>query len=152
MPVAKRSIEINVSPEDFYSVLVDYENYPTFLRDVDQVQVHSRDGENAVITQYVKVIKSIGMTIKLEGEVGKKLHWTLKDSKWMRKNDGGWDLEALPDGRTKAIYGVEVEVQIPRLLRKLVPSDLQQRLVETTFPAMLNQFKDRAEAICPKVL
>ena len=152
MTAAKRDIEINVSPENFYSVLVDFEAYPRFLRDVDEVKVHSRDGDNAVITQYVKVIKSIGMTIRLEGEVGKKLHWTLQDSKWMVKNDGGWDLEALPDGRTKATYGVEVEVHIPRLLRKLVPSDLQQRLVEKTFPAMLNQFKDRAESIHPPVV
>ena len=35
MAVATRSVIINVTPEEFYSVVADFESYPEFCNDVD---------------------------------------------------------------------------------------------------------------------
>ena len=47
MAVANRSVIINVTPEQFYSVVADFEAYPEFCNDVEAIEVLSRDGDSA---------------------------------------------------------------------------------------------------------
>ena len=77
------------------------------------------------------------------GRPHSELKWTLHSSKWFKHNNGGWDIKDLGDGRIEASYGVDVGVGV------FVPKAITRR-VELTFPAMLNQFKKRAEQLFPK--
>jgi ribosome-associated toxin RatA of RatAB toxin-antitoxin module len=144
MAAATRSVIINVSPEQFYSVVQDFESYPQFCNDVSAIEVLRRDGENARVRFTIKVIKSIEYTLDLVGVPQESLKWTLAASKWFKFNDGGWDIKNLGDGRIEASYGVDVGLGV------FVPKAITRRLVELTFPAMLNQFKARAERLYPK--
>jgi coenzyme Q-binding protein COQ10 len=140
MAMATRNIQMNVTADQLYDVLVDYERYPEFCDDVAAIQVLSRNGDRARVKFTIKVIKSIEYTLDLVGVPGKSLKWTLADSKWMKTNNGGWDIESGAGG-VDVRYGVEVT------LGMFVPKRITQKIVETTFPAMLKQFKTRAESL-----
>ena len=144
MAVANRSVIINVTPEQFYSVVADFEAYPEFCNDVEAIEVLSRDGDSARVLFTIRVVKSIQYTLNLVGRPHSELKWTLHSSKWFKHNNGGWDIKDLGDGRIEASYGVDVGVGV------FVPKAITRRIVELTFPAMLNQFKKRAEQLCPK--
>jgi ribosome-associated toxin RatA of RatAB toxin-antitoxin module len=141
MAGATRSVVINVTPEQFYAVVADFEAYPSFCNDVDAIQVDARDGDRARVTFTIKVVKSIQYTLDLVGTPNTSLKWTLYRSKWFKHNTGGWDIKDLGDGRIEATYGVDVGLGV------FVPKAITKRLVELTFPAMLNQFKARAEQL-----
>jgi coenzyme Q-binding protein COQ10 len=143
MAGATRSVIINTSAEQFYSVVADFESYPSFCNDVDAIRVVSRNGGNAQVVFTIKVVKSIDYTLNLVGRPNESLKWTLHQSKWFKYNDGGWDIKDLGDGRCEATYGVDVGLGV------FVPRAITKRLVELTFPAMLNQFKARAEQLFP---
>ena len=144
MAGATRNVIINVTPEQFYSVVADFESYPSFCNDVDAIAVLSRDGDRSRVRFTIKVVKSIEYTLDLVGVPNESLKWTLHQSKWFKHNSGGWDIKDLGDGRIEATYGVEVGLGV------FVPKAITKRLVELTFPAMLNQFKKRAEQLFPK--
>ena len=141
MAGATRSVIVNVTPEQFYSVVADFESYPEFCADVHAIRVTSRDGDKARVVFTIKVVKSIEYTLDLVGVPGKSLKWTLHQSKWFKHNDGGWDIKDLGDGRCEATYGVDVGLGV------FVPKAITKTLVQTTFPAMLKQFKARAEKL-----
>ena len=144
MAVATRSVIINVTPEEFYSVVADFDSYPEFCNDVDAIKVVSRNGDSARVLFTIKVVKSIQYTLDLVGKPNTELKWTLHSSKWFKHNNGGWDIKDLGDGRIEATYGVDVGLGV------FVPRAITKRIVELTFPAMLNQFKKRAEQLFPK--
>ncbi len=144
MAGATRSLIINVTPEQFYSVVMDFDAYPSFCNDVDAIKVLSNEDGRARVRFTIKVIKSIEYTLDLVGVPNQSLKWSLHQSKWFKHNDGGWDIKDLGDGRIEATYGVEVGLGV------FVPKAITKRLVELTFPAMLNQFKKRAEQLFPK--
>jgi hypothetical protein len=58
----------------------------------------------------------------------------------MKDNKGGWVLEDLGNGTTKATYTVDVT------LGALVPKTIVNALVDTSLPKLLENFKKRAEA------
>ena len=144
MAVATRSVIINVTPEEFYSVVADFESYPQFCNDVDAIEVLSRQGDTVRVLFTIKVVKSIQYTLNLVGKPHTELKWSLHSSKWFKHNNGGWDIKDLGDGRIEATYGVDVGLGV------FVPRAITKRIVELTFPAMLNQFKKRAEQLFPK--
>ena len=144
MAVATRSVIINVTPEEFYSVEADFESYPQFCNDVDAIEVLSRQGDTARVLFTIKVVKLIQYTLNLVGKPHTELKWSLHSSKWFKHNNGSWDIKDLGDGRIEATYGVDVGLGV------FVPRAITKRIVELTFPAMLNQFKKRAEQLFPK--
>ena len=59
----------------------------------------------------------------------------------MKRDEGRWTLVRSPSGGTTATYAIELE------LLPLVPRGLEKALAEQSLPAMLANFKARAEAI-----
>ena len=89
----------------------------------------------------LNVIKRVTYTLRLtEQPPDKGLTWELVEGMF-KSNSGGWALEELPGGRTKASYEVEVSVGI------FVPGAIVNRLVGKTLPATLRAFKERAESL-----
>jgi hypothetical protein len=58
----------------------------------------------------------------------------------MKDNKGGWVLEDLGNGTTKATYSIEVEVGM------LVPKTIVNGLVDSQLPRLLENFKKRIES------
>jgi ribosome-associated toxin RatA of RatAB toxin-antitoxin module len=145
MPGAQKEIIINATPETVFSVITDYGNYPTFLKEVSSCVVDSRNGNSVVSTFKVDIkVKEIGYTIRLTEVPNTKLSWTLIRGDFMEINNGSWTLTDLGDGRTKALYAVEIVPKVPRTL-SFMKKQISIALAEKSLPATLQSFKARAE-------
>ena len=147
MPAAQKTIIINATPDKIFSVIVDYINYPNFLKEVDSAKVDSKNGNTTVASFSVDIkVKKIHYTISLAEEANTAVSWTLVRGDFMEQNNGSWKLKDLGDGRTEATYSVEIVPKVPRHL-SFMKSKISSALAERTLPATLEAFKSRAEAL-----
>lgn len=143
MPGTQQSIEINAPIETVFDVICDYEKYPQFLDDVSKVKLISRGEGSAVMEQTLSLIKEVTMRLRLTEERPTKVSWvTESGSRFLKKNDGGWVLEDLGGGRTRATYGLDVEVG-----GIWVPKKIVDKMSGSTLPKTLQAFKARAESL-----
>jgi coenzyme Q-binding protein COQ10 len=140
MPGATKSIEINAPIEKVFDVIADFEKYPEFLTEVKEAKISKRQGNECDVDYKVEVMKIISYTIHSKQERPTKLSWTFVKGEFMKDNKGGWILESLGAGKTKATYTIEMA------LGALVPKTIVNALVETSLPKMLDAFKKRAES------
>lgn len=141
MAATTQTIEINVPVSDFFAVIRDYASYPEFLNDMESVRIISSSGGVSDVEFTLNVIKRVSYTLRLSENPGcDGLRWELVEGMF-KSNDGGWALEELPGGRTRATYDVDVSVGI------FVPGAIVNKLVGKTLPATLAAFKRRAESI-----
>jgi ribosome-associated toxin RatA of RatAB toxin-antitoxin module len=135
----KQSIEIAATPELVWDVIVDFESYPSFVPNQTGATIIERAEGRWRVEFALSIAKRLRYTLDLEGERGRTLRWHLVDGDMMKENEGGWLLEPLPDGRTRATYDIAVE------LKGFVPASVTNLLVAQTLPANLQAFKDEAE-------
>ena len=141
MAGAEQSIEINATPEVVYGIITAYEHYPEFLEDVSAVRVLERGDGFARIEQTLSLVKEVTMTLKLTEVPNERVTWVTEGgSRFLKKNDGSWRLEDLGNGRTRATYGLDVEVGM------WVPKKIIDKMTGSTLPKTLEAFKKRAEA------
>jgi len=139
VPGAEQSIIVNVPVEVLFSVIVDYERYPEFLKDCAGVRVLDREDSMVTVEYTLDLIKKVTYVICLTENEPTGVSWTLVRSNLMKSNEGGWELIDRGDGTTKAIYRLDVGVG------RFVPRSIVDRLTKTTLPATLKAFKQRAE-------
>jgi coenzyme Q-binding protein COQ10 len=139
MASATRSIVIDAPPERVFDVVSDYEKYPEFLSEVKSIRTSGRQGNQVDIHYEVDVMKRIRYTLRMTEDKPQGVKWTFVEGEVMKDNTGGWVLEALPDGKTKATYTVDVALGL------LVPKALVTAMVESSLPKMLEAFKKRVE-------
>jgi len=140
MPGTQQDVQIAVRPEDFFKVITAYEDYPQFLDEMEDVKLLSRTGNVAEVQFSVNLIKRVTYTLLLTENAPNSVRWRLKEGPFKVSN-GSWDLEALPDGSTRALYDIEVKVAA------FVPKSVSSRIVGKTVPALLAAFKGRAEGL-----
>jgi coenzyme Q-binding protein COQ10 len=142
MAGAEKSIVINAPPDVVYAVIVDYEKYPQFLDDVTAVKIVERGQGFTVLEQTLNLVKEVVVRLRLVETPNTSVRWTSQPggSSLVKRNDGGWKLEDLGNGTTKATYGLEVEVGM------WVPQKIVDSLTGGTLPKTLEAFKKRAEA------
>ena len=142
MAGAEREIQVAVSPEDFFSVIADYERYPDFLPDMESVEVLSRAEERVEARFTATFLKRVSYTLEIVERAPNAMDWSLIEGPF-KVSDGSWRLERLADGGTLARYSIEVQ------LHSFVPKSLSTPVVAKTVPALLEAFKARAEALYP---
>jgi len=144
MAKAQRSIVIDVPADKLYDVISDFGKYAEFLPEVKKTEVKA-DGAAQLVTYTIDIkATKIAYTLKHTGTRPEKLVWSLVKGDMMKGNDGSWTLKVLPDGRTEATYEIELK------LGALVPSFMEKALAEQGLPALLENFKKRAEGLYPK--
>ena len=140
MAGAEKTIEVAVSPEQFFAVVTDYERYPEFLSEIENADVLSRDDGSTDVRFTLNLIKRLSYTLTLVENQPNEVVWSQKEGPFKR-NNGSWSLEALSGDRTRATYRVEVAVKV------FLPGAIVNRLVGKTLPSTLEAFKARAEAL-----
>jgi len=140
MASATRNIVIDAPVERVFDVIVDYEKYPEFLSEVKSIRTSDRRGNQVNIHYEVDVMKRIHYTLHMTEDRPRGLQWTFVKGEVLKDNRGGWVLEATADGKTNAIYTVEVALGL------LVPRTIVTAMVESSLPKMLHAFKQRIEA------
>jgi coenzyme Q-binding protein COQ10 len=141
MAGASRSVVFEASIDKCFAVISDYERYPEFLPEVKKITTSNRR-ENEVDVHYeAEVVKIIKYTVHMKEEKPNRVSWTFIDGEFMKDNRGGWVLEDMGNGHTKATYSIEVTVGM------LVPKTILNVLVDTQLPKLLTNFKARIESM-----
>jgi ribosome-associated toxin RatA of RatAB toxin-antitoxin module len=145
MAQASRSIVINVTPDELFDVIMDFEKYPEFLPEVKKTKVEAGQGSIKEVTYNVDIkAKVITYTLRHTAERPFKLSWTMIRGEMMKGNDGDWTLKAGPKpGTTEATYTIDLK------LSSLVPGFIEKALAEQSLPGLLANFKARAEKLHP---
>lgn len=139
--MVSQDIEIKASPKECYEVITDYESYPEFLSDLNEVDVKGRKAQSCEVTYHIKVIKDITYTLKMKGKPHSRVEWTFVKGDFMKDNHGFWELEEIKKGVTRATYNIDIKFPL------LVPGTVTKRLIGSNLPSMLNSFKKRIESL-----
>ncbi len=138
--VARASVDVDVPPERLYALIVDFESYPTFVPNQSAARVLERPAPDRYVVAFeLQVARTLHYTLELEGEPSRALRWRLVEGDMMRRMEGGWTLEPLPEGGTRATYEIVMD------LEGFVPRTVYQALVDRTLPANVRAFKLEAE-------
>ena len=145
--MSEQSAEILVSvpPEDFYKVLIDYEQYPEFVSSVKNVEILKREDNHTQVYFELDLIKKVKYLLDMEEDSPNRLGWSLIKGDLFKVNRGAWELEEVTDSEgkraTKAIYSTEIEFSL------FVPKMITKTLVAVNLPNNLKEFKNRAEKL-----
>lgn len=139
MPVAHRSIDIDVPAAALMRVICDFAAYPRFLPDMEEATVLRAEPNRWTVRYAVRIIRRVEYTLSHVREGDTRLRWSLVEGAF-KSNNGGWDLEPLDDGaRTRANYTLDID------LGMFVPGSVLKTLLEQNLPTTLAAFKRRAE-------
>lgn len=116
MDVARQEATIAASPEELWSVLVDFERYPSWARDLKHVEVLERDADGRgveVLFRAAAMGRSTTYVLRYDHtEAPHRLPWRFVRGDIMRRLDGEYRFEVVDEG-TKVVYELEVELIIP---------------------------------------
>lgn len=138
MAGTQSEIEISAPIKTVYDVITDFEAYPEFLNETQDVEIVDHTSKSARVTFKINLIKKITYTLDIKFTPPKGISWKLVQGDLMKKNTGKWVLSKNDSG-TKAIYQIDME------FGGLVPKAISSKLIGTSLPAMMKAFRDRAE-------
>lgn len=114
--VARQEATIAASAAELWEVLVDFERYPLWARDLKHVEVLERDDEGRgtdVLFRAAAMGRSTTYVLRYDyGDVPHRLRWRFERGDIMRKLDGEYRFEPTGDG-TRVVYELEVELIVP---------------------------------------
>jgi len=144
MGAVVRSIEIEVSADEFFQVVTDYPRYVEFVSEMRSIEVGRRAGSGVEVTYTIELAvgpakRRVSYTLLQNEEPPRRLTWSLVKGDFMKQNDGSWSIEALGPRRTRATYSIDVRFGL------LVPSAISDFLTARNLPRMLGEFKAHAE-------
>ena len=129
---ATETMEIAAPAEEILRVLLDFDAYPTWARDLKGIAVDERDEQGRareVTFRAAAMGRSTSYTLRYE-HGDDRLSWELRRGDIMRKLDGSYLLEpARTPGRTLVTYHLDVELIVP--LPSFVKRRAEQKIVHT---------------------
>ncbi|MCK6530415.1 SRPBCC family protein [Myxococcota bacterium] len=140
MPGASQSIEILAPREVVYGVIVDYDRYPEFVPRLKGIRIKGREPGVSTVEMHVEMMKDITYTLRIVEDAPRGIRWGLVEGP-MKTNNGGWSLEDLGSGRTRATYNIDMDIGF------FVPKAVVDKMVSQSLPANLAAFKQRSEAL-----
>lgn len=139
MAGASREETFDVSAEQYFKAVTDYNNYTKILPEVDAIQVKNKTANSASIEYTVTVIKSVKYTLKMTEKAPTLVSWELEESSLFKKNNGSWTITPVGDKQCKVAYNIEIDLKI------FAPKSIINALVATNLPKMMQQFADHAK-------
>ena len=139
---AHENITVDASPEACWIVATEFERYPSWAKDVKQVDVLERDSEGRGAKVEYRVAglgRSIRYVLSYDySEAPSGFSWTLLEGDILRRLDGRYGFEA--DGSsTRVTYDLVVDVSIP------LPGLIKRRAAGMIMGTALRELKKEAE-------
>lgn len=141
MAGANREEIFDVSAEQFYNALLDYENYAEILGEVDEIDILEFSEEGAKIQYSVNVVKKFSYTLKMTHERPNLVAWELDSGSLFKKNSGRWEIEDLGDNKCKVVYNLDVALKV------FAPKAITNKLVAVSLPRMMKTFYEHAKGL-----
>lgn len=139
MAAASTTETFSCTPEQFFSIVSDYEKYPEFLSEVKSCKVIRTDGNKKLVEFNVAVIKNFTYRLWITEDSPKRMSWNLESGDLFKTSTGSWDISDA-GGKTKAVYAVDATFKI------FVPGPVAKALVNVNLPNMMSAYKQRVKA------
>jgi carbon monoxide dehydrogenase subunit G len=133
---------IAASPEDVRAVLLDFESYPEWAKELKAVEVVSHDDEGRGVEVRFRAAamgRSTSYLLRYDHSDPTRVAWELVEGDVTKTLDGHYELAPAGDG-TLVTYALEAQLKLP--LPGFVKSRAQARIMH----AALVDLKTRAEA------
>ena len=135
MSGAERTTIMEGEPREIYDVVVDYETYPQFFDEHDEVKILECRGN----TQFVRFTADYGKrftyVLKIEHFPDRlETSWTYEKGD-LRDNEGGWRFETAAPGKTRIYYRVDIKLSL------FVPRAIMNRVAGMQIPKMFEKLQ-----------
>jgi uncharacterized membrane protein len=133
--MAREEATIAASVDDLWSVLVDFERYPTWAADLKQVEVLERDDEGRGVEVRFRAAamgRSTTYVLRYDHvDAPGAIRWVLERGDITRRLDGNYTLTPDPadPSRTRVVYELTVDLAIP--LPGFIKHRAEHRVVTT---------------------
>ena len=144
MAKVTKQVVIDTPLERFYELVVDYERYPEFVPGIHGCRVLKEKPEKHVEYQLDLGVKRIRYVLNMLEQRPHHVAWSLVSGDMMKVSNGSWHLSA-QDGRTHAVYSVEIQISRPPLVPQAIVDRVSDELTRIQLPRTLDAFKARAE-------
>ncbi len=140
---AHERIHVDGSPERCFEIATDYEQYPTWAKDVKQAKVLEADDQargKRVEYRAAALGRSVRYVLEYDyGEAPAAFSWHLIEGDMLRKLDGRYGFEA-DDNGTRVTYDLTVDISIP------MPGLIKRRAAGLIMGNALKELKRAVEA------
>ena len=140
MSSASTTEVFSCTPEEFYSIISDYEKYPEFLNEVKEVKKIEQQGDKVLAEFHVSMIKSFSYRLWITENPPSGIHWTFESGDLFKTSVGHWKLEE-EAGKTRAHYSVEAKFKV------FVPGPIAKQLVQVNLPNMMSSYHKRVKEL-----
>lgn len=131
----------NCKPEQIYNILVDYEKYPEYLKDVKSCKVIEQKNPTEKIVEYkISVIKDITYVNRHREVPHSEIHWDFVRGDLFKSMSGAWILQEV-GGKTKATYRIQAEFGL------FVPGFMTKTALSVNLPTMMQAYKKRLKEL-----
>lgn len=142
---ATLSMRIEAPLEAIRDVLLDFDQYPTWARDIKNVTVLTRDAGGVATDVRFRAAamgRSTSYTLRYDHSGAPlRLGWVLAEGDIMRQLDGEYEFEPLDDGATMVIYHLRVDLVVP--LPGFVKRRAETRIVNTALRELRDHVQSR---------
>jgi ribosome-associated toxin RatA of RatAB toxin-antitoxin module len=139
---ANERISVAAAPEHCFEVVIDFERYPEWARDVKQATILSRDEEgrgSQVEYRAAGLGKSFHYTLQYDYTAAPAaLSWKLVEGDMLRRLDGSYTFESEGNG-TKVHYELVVDLSAP------LPGLIKRRAAGMIMGTALRELKKEIE-------
>ncbi len=144
MAKVTKQVVVDAPLERFYDLVVDYERYPEFVPGIHGCRIVSVRPRKHVEYQLDLGIKKIKYVLEMHEKKPTHVAWSLVSGEMMKVSNGSWELSP-SDGKTHAVYTVEIQISRPPLVPQAIVDRVSDELTRIQLPKTLDAFKARAE-------
>ena len=138
-PVRRSETFAGVAPQAVYDVVIDFESYPRFFKEIQSARVLSRQGSVVRAEFKVPLMLPVRYVLDLDCNPGAfAITWAFVEGDIVTNNQGAWRFTALGND-TRVDYEVSLVVKAPVpgfVLRKVTDS-----LVSASLPSMFKSLE-----------
>ena len=137
------SAEIEAPIAAAYAAAADVEASPRWQPEIKVSECLERDGDGNQVLVHMETdakVRRLGSEIRFSYEPTRRISWAQVDGD-LKSVEGSWEFEALGDGRTRAIYKIEVDLgrTLGLLIRGPIVGVLKSQLINS-MPERLKRF------------
>ncbi len=141
MPQVEHEIVIKATPERVFRTVADFGHYPEMQPEVTEALILKETKTTAEVAFTMKLIAEVNYTLKFKFKKPTKISWTMsKGDSMLKKNEGEWTIAK--HGKSQSKLGCRMEVEFGGW----IPGGIIRDLMGTHLPAMMERFKEAAEA------
>jgi len=140
MAEVKHTEIFNCTPEQFFDLLIDYNQYSDFLSDVKSCKVIEEKPESKIVEYQISVIKTFKYYNEHKETRPNEIRWKFIKGDLFKSMSGYWKLSE-QNGKTKADYFVEAQFGL------FVPSTFTKTALSINLPAMMKSYHQRVKQL-----